>query len=360
MKVYAINNGYDGCCYPRIMLPVYHNGFLADKQTINGERESAKQAQANLRDSDVVLMHRPESKESQVLFDLLKADGKKVVVDNDDTFKIEDNHPLATWRSDAMKVELQSRDESFDRMAKEADLLTTSTEFLAKEYRELNDNVLVLPNCIDPMDWDEPLRGEGKVRIGVVGSTAYAYDYAHIKEVLQELSDREDVQLVMFGFGDTKHRENNPQITEHFKKEYDFWDSLDIEQVPWCKVSDYPSKLNEARLDIMLIPRRENYFNKCKSNIKFLEAGMCEIPVIAQSFEDAPYEEIRKEAILGKEIGVLVNENDKWMEEIDRLVENKELRREIGKNAREYVLKNYNIEDHAHKWNDAYQKICEK
>ena len=44
----------------------------------------------------------------------------------------------------------------------------------------------------------------------------------------------------------------------------------------------------------MLIPRGENYFNRCKSNIKFLEASMCEIPVIAQSFttNDSPYDEL--------------------------------------------------------------------
>ena len=53
---------------------------------------------------------------------------------------------------------------------------------------------------------------------------------------------------------------------------------------------DYFDTLNDLELDIMMIPRKDNYFNKCKSNIKFLEASMCEIPVITNYFKDSPYE----------------------------------------------------------------------
>jgi glycosyltransferase involved in cell wall biosynthesis len=103
----------------------------------------------------------------------------------------------------------------------------------------------------------------------------------------------------------------------------------------------------------MIIPRRDNYFNRCKSNIKFLEAAMCEIPVIAQSFDDGPYEEITPD------MGVLIRDNSKWLDEINRLIEDKDLRRSMGRKAREYVLKNYNIADHYQEWNNAYKSLYE-
>lgn len=56
-------------------------------------------------------------------------------------------------------------------------------------------------------------------------------------------------------------------------------------------------------------------------------------------------------------MGVLIRDNSKWMEEIDRLIKDKELRRSMGKKAREYVIKNYNINDHYEEWENAYAKI---
>jgi glycosyltransferase involved in cell wall biosynthesis len=234
-----------------------------------------------------------------------------------------------------------------------ADLVTCTTKTLAKEYKKIAKNVVILPNYIDPMDWPEPLRNEGdKTRIGIVGSAAIEYDYLHVKDVLRQLSKRKDVELVMFGLGDKEHRKANPIVTKVFQEEYAFWDSLNIEHFPWCKMYDYQEKLNEAKLDLMIIPRKDNYFNRCKSNIKFLEASMLEIPVIAQSFDDGPYEEIDD-----MRTGWKIRDNADWMKVIEWNIKDRALRRHIGKTAKEYVLKNYNIADHAHKWREAYEQL---
>lgn len=180
-----------------------------------------------------------------------------------------------------------------------------------------------------------------------------AYDYRHVKDMIKSLGDRDDIELVLFGLGDLEHRKNNPNVTKAFTEEYDFWDSVNKVQIPWVHNNKYQETLNEARLDIMLIPRADNYFNRCKSNVKFLEAAMCEIPVIAQSFTDGPYEEVTPD------MGMLIKDNE-WIEQIDRLVKDKELRREMGRKAKEYVLKNYNIEDHYQEWESAYSKLCEQ
>ena len=267
-----INSGYDGCCYPRIYLPCIHNGFRTDKLK-NQPRMSPKDVRENLQWADVVVFHRAEEQTYHDLMKMLKRDGKKIVMDNDDTFRLEDFHPLANFNPDGTKIDsLARRENNINEFIAECDLVTTTTETLASEYRLLNDNVVILPNYIDPFDWDEPLRNEGdKVRIGIVGSAAIEYDYLHVKDVLRELSERNDVELVMFGLGDKKHREDNPIVTKVFKEEYDFWDSLNIKHIPWCPTYLYQQKLNEARLDLMIIPRKDNYFNRCKSNIKFLD-----------------------------------------------------------------------------------------
>ena len=352
MKVYMINSGYSGCCYVRIMLPAFHNGFASDRKSVRDLTFDRSVKDINLPEikyyldwADIVVFHRPEYKTYHKLADMLREKGKKIVMDNDDTFKLDDYYPLANFMPDAYQVNLRKRNEAIDSFIQKADLVTTSTEFLAQEYRKLNDNVAVLPNCVDPMDWDTPLRNEtDKVRIGLVGSATFEYDFLHIKDVLKKINKRKDVQLFLFGLGSKEHRKKNPEVTKMFKGEYDFWDSLEgLEWIPWCPIHEYPTKLNEARLDIMLIPRKDNYFNRCKSNIKFLEAAMCEIPVIAQSFDHGPYEELR-----GKNMGILVEDNKDWERYINEMIDNKEMRREMGRNAREYALNNYKIETNAH------------
>ena len=353
MNIYMVNSGYDGCCYVRILLPAFHNGFLTDKKTRKSERADYSQIKADLMDADVVVFHRPEERAYHNLAEMLKNDGKKIVMDNDDTFKLDDYHPLADFTYDGLESKVKERGNAVDDFIKLSDLVTTSTEFLAKEYRQLNDNVVVLPNCVDPMDWDEPLKNEtGKVRVGIVGSAALAYDYEHIKDILVYLSDREDVELVMFGLGNMEHRLKNPKVTKAFSPEYNFWDTLNYDHFPWVPNWKYQDTLNEARLDFCIIPRKDNYFNRCKSNIKVLEMAMLEIPCIAQSFPDGPYEEFKH----GDNI-LKVKENKDWLMAIEEMINCRALRESMGKSIKEYVIDKYNIENNAHLWAKTYEKI---
>ncbi len=78
---------------------------------------------------------------------------------------------------------------------------------------------------------------------------------------------------------------------------------------------------------------------------------MCEIPVVASSFTDGPYEELD-----GKN-GIKIKDKTKWKEIVDDLIKNKEKRRAIGKEAKRYVLNNYDIKDHAYKWEEVYKTL---
>ena len=61
---------------------------------------------------------------------LLKARGTKIIFENDDTFKIDEGNPTAV---------LPRENEILDEFLRNADLVTTTTDFLAKEYKEKTD-----------------------------------------------------------------------------------------------------------------------------------------------------------------------------------------------------------------------------
>lgn len=360
MNVLTIHSAYDACGYLRLYLPTIHNGFRTNRPSMREPKLSVEETSEHLKWADVVVFHRAEDEVYHKLAKELKKNGKKIVMDNDDTFLMSDvgpQHPLAQFSPDGrIHKEVERRHKSITEFLEIADLVTASTKTLADEYRKVNPNVIILPNCVDPDDWDTPLRNEtNKVRIGIVGSAAFEYDYLHIKDVIRKVSERDDVEFVLFGLGDLQHRQQNKKVTEIFHQEYDFWDSIKKDHFPWVKIADYPETLNSMRLDMMIIPRIENYFNKCKSNVKYLEAAMCEIPVIAQSFPDGPYEEFTHNENIIK-----IKDNKDWLPEIERLIKNKELRRQIGKNAFRYTIDNYNIYSKAHLWLDAYSTLYDE
>ena len=352
MRVYFISSGLRGCYNVRCLLPLIENGwdgditsFVEDSQTTPEEKTQA------VMNSDVVVFHRPEHPDKLKMARHLKELGKIIVFDNDDTYK--DVHQVKFnkyMHGERVKRGMNALDNSIDTFIKEADVVTTSTQFLADEYKKLNPNVHVLKNCVDPFLFDEPSRNKGeKVRIGITGSVGVTSDIDVMEPIFRHYENDPRVQLVMFtlngGGGRTK------LVEQIYQDEYRILDSFkNIEWVPFVKMSEYYKTLNELRLDIQLIPRKETYFNQCKSNLKFLESSMLEIPVIAQAFSDgtSPYQGVDAPYML------LANTLEEWIEQTEKMIADKKLRRSMGKKARKYVEENYNIADNAHLWEEVY------
>lgn len=354
-RVYFLSSAYQTCDYVRCYIPQLYCGYNGSQTSVYSKLKSNKQVAEEINNSDIVVFHRADSIAHHKAAIAMKQAGKIIVFDNDDTAFLDKGHPF----DDSEELDYIAKAPMYralvDNFIRNADACTTTNEFLAEEYRKNNNNVVVLPNCVDPDDWGIPLRNEGdKVRILISGSAAYSLDFDHIKDYLRELDARDDVQLVMFGLWGKKKREENPVVERTYKKEFAFWDSLpNLEHVEWVEIKDYPKALNKIRADIMIIPRKESYFNKCKSNIKFLEASMCEIPVVAQSFstKDSPYDGL-PEDICTHADNVL-----EWREKLEKLISDKELRRTLGMRAKQYVLDNYNIKTKYKNWVSFYDTL---
>lgn len=344
MQVYNIWSRYGGCGYVRQLLPQQANSWDGDVEVLGEQKQPSEQAKG-IASADVVVFHRPDQKEKRQLAETLKKAGKKIIFDNDDTiFKDE---------CSTMTKFMEYQDNLYGQLPL-YDLITCSTEYLKTEFEKYNPNTVVLPNCVMPEDYpSQPLKNEtDKVRIGIVGSVTYKDDREVLEPILKDLANRDDIQLVIFGLFkeiDTENRE------DFYKDDLSFWRELtNIEWVSWKPIEEYIPTLNELRLDIMIAPRKDNYFNRCKSNLKYLEASMLEIPFIGQSFEDgnSPYDKD-----LNGQNGILCKTLDDWNNAIELLVINKQLRQDIGLNAKKYVLENYNIWDKAYMWENAYESL---
>ena len=350
MKVYFCNSSLSGCYYVRCLLPLRELGADGDKTSLYTEAIPEEMRAKAVLDADVVVFHRPNDGRGLEIAKILKGQGKKIVMDNDDTYKGFDVTLLGKMYP---KI-----DQAIDEFGRFADLITCSTEVLKEEYLKLNPNIKVLKNCVCPEDWpsvDEIERNDGeKVRIGLVGSVGLLSDMDGFTETLRALKERKDVEIVVFALP-PRDATTIQHIQRVYEKEYKFWDDLGVERHDFVPHKDYISKLNSLRLDILVIPRKEDYFNSCKSNLKFLESSMLEIPVVGSGWESrkSPYQQNPKDA----EYMDLVIDNADWFKYLDPLIASKELRRERGAKAREYVIENYDIAKNIGQWEKTYQDL---
>lgn len=324
---------YMGCYYYRCMLPLQANGWEGDLITLRSSLPKSEEATKSIMQSNIIVFQRPFEKANQELFIACKQAGKMCVVDNDDTYKVDDTMKLGEM--------LTAVSDGFEWFVKSADLVTASTDFLANEYRKLNPNVLVLPNMINPTDFPPRQHNRGKkVRIGIIGSVGHTKDVEHVKGLIKELSEREDVTLVLFSLS---NKEADP-----------FWKDIKCEWQPFVEMKDYFKVLAKLKLDMVLIPRQNNYFNRCKSNVKFLEMSVLGIPCVAQTWNDgeSPYDK-------DGEYMVLANTEEQWRKSVNDLVADKEARKMIGSRAKKYVLANYDIRKTKDLWSIAYKKLIQ-
>jgi len=344
-----ISGRYDGCYYVRQYLPQMFNGWQGSYITPSQRRDD-KETYKIAMASDIVVFHRPEHPNLIKQALMLQQLGKKIVYDNDDTFK-EIGGSSTTEHADMVKV---YNNRLYD-FAKIADLVTVSTRTLANEYKDINPNVVVLPNQVYKDHFPEPIKNKtDKIRVGLIGSAAYYNDWKEIEPLLRKIANDDRYTLVVYGF--VKDNKVFKSMYEKYKVEIKAVQGLgNIEQHEWTNLDKYLDTLNSLALDIVLIPREDTYFNECKSNLKFLEMSMLEIPVIAKSFKNhnSPYDNDITNGVNG-----FLSKDLKEFESYFNLLSNdSKLRKSIGKEARTYTLAHYNIENNYKLWYNTYNKL---
>lgn len=278
--------------------------------------------------SDVwVIKYLEHRHTAEVLFSMRNAVGAKIVVDVDDSLWANPNCPkeeVSRYIARAMIV--------FE-MIKSADAVTVSTEALKVRLEEHCKKIAVLPNLIDPQDWKFKRKKHKKIRIGWVYSPTHARDVAIVKKALEEIYEKYQDKIEIVIFGTTIDLIDCPFIKEES-----------------VKYTEYPKKLTELSFDISIAPLENNDWNKCKSNIKWLESTMAGSAFVGSNVY--PYEFSVKH---GK-TGYLAKNKGQWVKYLSFLIENKEKRKELVENAKKEVLEKYNLETDT-KWSDFYKSL---
>src|SRR6266850_2201152 len=92
MKVYFTLAMQEGCYYVRCMVPLIEAGWDGDKYSFTSSHLNENQMARGVLDADIVVFQRPNDERALEIAKLLRAQGKKIVMDSDDTYKDIDGH----------------------------------------------------------------------------------------------------------------------------------------------------------------------------------------------------------------------------------------------------------------------------
>lgn len=385
INVLVLNSDMDGVGYHRLFA-----NFTVNEPDINIDIRLLNDWTLKLYDPNFILNyniivynkfinHKSDDYEN-LFYTMCKNNGIKIVYDIDDYYILERQHPnYEKWK----KGNLQKKIED---CIKKADYVTTTTSIYADKLKELNSNIVVIPNAINFIEqqWKSLKKESEKLRFLWGGGISHKIDLSMLRNDFKKFDDEflKECQMILCGF-DTRIKKDdgsymrditskgewntfediftynkkyigNKSYLEHLNKTDNF--VIDINygyseifkdefyQRRYTKpIYTYGTMYNEC--DISIAPLKSGYiFNEYKSQLKVIEAGAHHCPIILSDFASYTIDDIEGKKD-GKQKGFYVDKsNDTWYSKMKWYSKNRNAVKDHGENNYEHVKKYYSAD----------------
>lgn len=333
MTILANDHFGVGCSYHRVGMPVRMIRKTTNTPIFSQSitRSITDIAWENVH---VIFFNRVPTFPPGLLREQIKRHNIKVVVDIDDHWILYPHHEMAKiWRDSKANEQIQ-------QWLTEADMVFTTNARLKAAADQLNSNVHVLPNAL-PFDYSQFVSDRierGRVSFIYAAGSSHLHDLEILRPVMKRLGGdpqfRASGEMVLAGYdhsyGEAKVESPWPRMLDIVKQ------AKSYSTLPIHGVENYMKVYYYA--DVSLAPLEKSPFNACKSNLKILEAGCKNIPIICSNVEPYTFD--------AECPGVILCDTPKeWLAAIKVLLMNSALRQDLGNKLGEYVRRKYDIEE---------------
>ena len=314
---------YWRCLVPARHLPGQVLGFRAlDLQEKDGEVIFPRQR------GKTAIWQFPGTATAGIVMAGMQEAGIRVLMEMDDTYLHAPDVGANGWQEDFDTSANDMPSYAANRRLSEwVDGIIVSTEPLAELYGELNDNIYICPNSIDPDDWqfESQKKDDGILRIGWGASLSHLVDVPLIKRAFQWAASQPKVEVWVFGIG---HGYKFPGA---------------VKRVPWTN-DQYEYKANLSRCDVHVCPLYETTFSRYKSDLKAMEAAMAgAMPIVSSATAYKPWHDRTMTCTTPRD----------WEAAIRWCVTHRDEVRENAAKAKEYVMAERTIEKGIDNWRKA-------
>ncbi len=272
-------------------------------QYVNRKKVSARQA----READVLFNQK--CRLSAWSSSRLRKASRRVVFDFDDAIWTRARKPYGRFVGARVRRRL-------DWWFEAADVVTTSSEYLANYARRVTSSVQVIPMAVDVESWKPKARPEdGRIRIGWAGRPGNLRYLKAIEPVLQEVHRaRPQVEFAIYSG-------ERPDLAVPFT----YQPFAPGTEATFCQT-----------LDIGLLPLDDGEFAKGKSPIKAIQYLACGVPVVGNVVGAGA-------EIVTPENGLDVATNDGWLCALLQLIDRPAERLARGVSGRTHILRSNNL-----------------
>jgi glycosyltransferase involved in cell wall biosynthesis len=255
-------------------------------------------------DFDGVFLHKKGLNPFDAMW--LRKSSRRIIFNFDDAVMYSDKNPQRHSRSHFVP---------FRRSVKLSDLVICGSSYLAEHARPFNSNVEILPLGLKVSDYQAVSAAgtDGKVRLVWVGSKSTLSYLEGIKAAIELVGDRFDNVALRI-------------ICDHFPT----LENVPVEERLW---SEETLGTDLATSNIGLAPLPDNPFTRGKCSFKVLEYSAAGLAVVASPVGT------NAEHVRDGITGFLAESNDDWVSRITQLIENAQLREEMGKQGRDFACK---------------------
>jgi len=392
MNILALSIDLDGVGYYRILNP---HSYIMNKD-INVEIRIMNDPTLNITDENfiknfnIIIYNKDIPFRNKEIVDkfyyLVKKYDIKIVFDIDDYWILNPTHlNYNIWKK-------TKAGEKTEKLIKNADYVTTTTQLFANRIKEVNENVTVLENSLSPKEYQwnhENKIKSDKIRFMWGGGISHMPDLKLLKNSFK-LFDKNFMnksQLYLCGFDLRVRTEHGIIKGDPKTNQWTFFEHIFTNNGKWIKDNNYRNFLNEYKdnnygisekfrydqfyqrrwtkpiltygtmyqeADVVIAPLKNNMlFNYYKSQLKVIEAGIYKLPIIASNY--GPYTIDIEDGV----DGFLIDENkpELWYEKMKWFVDNPSAVIDMGEKLHEKVINRYSMKKVTEKRLDFYKKI---
>ena len=266
------------------------------------------------RDQDIIFICREALMSRGSFFEeRFRKSGARIIYDLDDSIwlsNVSDANKRWAWVKDPGKT---------SRIIRLADLVFAGNAYLADHVRRFNSRVEVIPTTIDTDEYvPRTDRPPGPICIGWSGSLTTIQHFQFALPALRAIKERYGDKVVFRVIGDGDFR-----VPE-----------LGIQGMPWRRDSEVKDL---QAMDIGIMPLPDDEWARGKCGLKGLQYMALGIPTIMSPVG------VNSTIIQDGVNGFLADGVEEWITKLAVLMEDAELRRRTGEEARRSVVENWSV-----------------
>ncbi|MEW6117185.1 MAG: glycosyltransferase family 4 protein [Nitrospirota bacterium] len=263
-----------------------------------------------MKNYDLVVLHRKLL--DSVGWHVLRRSCKRLAYDFDDALMFKDSKSAQHYS--------RRRTSRFNRIVRGADFVIAGNEYLKTFAAKENKRTSIIPTSIDMCRYEErPAKAaSNQITLGWIGSRSTLFYLERMKHVWDALYDRYPQLRLMI-------------VSNAF---------FDCDRMPVTKKAwSYEEEIGDLHtFDIGVMPLTDDVWARGKCGFKLLQYMAVGVPAVCSPVG------MNKEIVADGTNGFWAESEEEWVDKVGRLIEDPQLRADMGRRARETVIERYSAE----------------